>query len=183
MTRSASGTATGPLVGCYPGSFDPLTVAHLAIADAAVAQLDLDRLDLALSAGVALGKDSHHSPLDERVALIEEVAAASGRPWLRAVVTEHHLLVDIAAGYDVLVLGADKWAQVLDVAFYDSVEHRDDALRRLPPVACAPRRGHPVPAGVTVLDVPAWVGEVSSTAVRQGATHWHAGAQTRRSPE
>jgi hypothetical protein len=72
---------------------------------------------------------------------------------------------------------------MLDIAFYDSIEHRDDALRRLPPVACAPRQGHPVPAGVTVLDVPAWVGEVSSTAVRQGASHWHAGAQTRRSPE
>ena len=172
-----------PRRGCYPGSFDPLTVAHLAIADAAVAQLDLDRLDLALSADVALGKDAHHSPLDERVALIEDVAAASGRPWLGVVVTHHRLLVDIAAGYDVLVLGADKWAQVLDVAFYDSLEHRDDALHRLPAVACAPRRGHPLPAGVAVLDVPEWVDEVSSSAVRQGASHWHARAQTRRSPE
>ena len=169
--------------GCYPGSFDPLTVAHLAIADAAVAQLGLGRLDLALSAEVALGKDAHHSPVAERATLIEQVAAESGRPWLHAVVTEHRLLVDIAAGYDVLVLGADKWAQVLDVAFYDSVEHRDDAVRRLPPVACAPRRGHDVPSGVIVLDVPPWVGEVSSTAVREGASQWHALPQTRRSPE
>lgn len=176
---------TGSRIGCYPGSFDPLTVAHLAIADAAVVQLGLDRLDLALSADVALGKESHHSSLETRVALIEQVAAVSGRSWLRAVVTEHRLLVDIAAGYDVLVLGADKWAQVLDVSFYDSVEHRDDAVRRLPQVACAPRRGHVVPwlEAVTVLDVPDWVGDVSSTAVREGASHWHAGAQTRRSPE
>ena len=32
--------------GVFPGSFDPLTVAHLAIADAAVSYFGLDRLDL-----------------------------------------------------------------------------------------------------------------------------------------
>ena len=176
-------TAGSARAGCYPGSFDPLTVAHLAIADAAVEQCGLDRLDLALSSGVALGKDAHHHSIEERVDLIERVASASGRTWLHAVVTEHRLLVDIAAGYDVLVLGADKWAQVLDPSFYDSPAHRDDALRRLPTVACAPRSGHEVPEGVVALDVPSWVGDVSATAVREGASHWHADPQTRRSPE
>ena len=37
------------------------------------------------------------------------------------VVTDRVHLADIAAGYDALVLGADKWAQVLDPAFYESV--------------------------------------------------------------
>lgn len=169
--------------GCYPGSFDPLTVGHLAVADAAFAQCHLDGLDLVISE-VALGKSSHHHPLEERVALIERTTL--DRPWLRVVVTHHRLLADIAEGYDVLVVGADKWVQVLDPAFYGSVELRDEALARLPAtVAWAPRGDLPAPAGVTVLDVPAWARDVSSTAVRAGAHHWRAapGPKTRRSPE
>ena len=42
--------------GVYPGSFDPLTVAHLAIAEAAQRAAHLDRIDLTLSR-VALGKE------------------------------------------------------------------------------------------------------------------------------
>jgi len=167
--------------GCYPGSFDPLTVAHVAIAEAAHDQCGLDRVDLVISE-VALGKPAPHGPVAERVAAIE-AAARDGRPWLRAVVTSMQLLADIAQGYDVLVLGADKWTQVLDERFYESAAHRDEAVRVLPPVACAPRAGHAVPDGVIGLEVPAWVGAVSSTAVREGATHWRAGPQTRRSPE
>jgi hypothetical protein len=81
-------------------------------------------------------------------------------------VTEHRHLVDIASGYDVLVLGADKWAQVLDVGFYDSVEHRDRAVAGLPALAVAPRGLLPLPEGCTVLDVD--LADVSSTAARAG---------------
>jgi nicotinic acid mononucleotide adenylyltransferase len=162
--------------GCYPGSFDPLTIAHLAIADAAVAACGLDRLDLVLSR-VALAKESgHDAPLEDRVAAIERVAAG-GRSWLGAVVTDARLVADIADGYDVCVLGADKWAQLLDVAFYDgSAARRDDALARLPRLVVAPRPGFPVPArdDVVVLDVDAALGEVSSTAVRDGRDDWRA---------
>ena len=177
---------TGVRRGCYPGSFDPLTVAHLAIADAAVRQCDLHRLDLVISRQ-ALAKASSHAPVDERVAAIE-AAAVDGRPWLGVVVTDAQLLVDIAAGYDVVVLGADKWAQVLDVAFYGSARERDAAVSGLPAVACAPRPGFEVPPGAVALDVPTWVGAVSSTAVRAGAEEWRAGrspqgAPTRQSPE
>ena len=34
------------MIGCYPGSFNPPTVAHLAVAESAVEQAGLDRLDL-----------------------------------------------------------------------------------------------------------------------------------------
>ena len=163
------------LVGVYPGSFDPLTTAHLAIADAAIERFGLDQLDLTLSR-VALAKDAAaQSSVDERVAAIER--AARHRP-LRARVTDAQLLADIAAGYDVCVLGADKWHQLHDPAFYGGSDaDRDDALVRLPLLAVAPRHGSPVPptgAGVILLEIDPALQEVSSSAVRAGRDEWRA---------
>ena len=127
--------------GCYPGSFDPLTVAHVAIAAAAVEQCGLESLDFVVS----------------------EVA--------------------------------------LTPRYGGSIDARDAALRRLPPlVAIAPRAGADdvlakahagadAGARVVVLDLPAWIADVSSSAVRAGAHHWRAAGrahdepQTRQDPE
>lgn len=162
-------------VGCYPGSFNPLTVAHLAVASAARHACRLERLDLVLSR-VALGKeDVERARWKDRLTVLQR--AARSRPWLRAVVTDQKLLVDIAAGYEVLVLGADKWAQVLDPGFYDgSVHARDAAIASLPPLAIARREGTQVtvPAGATVLVLPATIEAVSSTGVRAGSHQWMA---------
>lgn len=164
------------LVGVYPGSFDPLTVAHLAVADAAVARFRLVRLDLVMSR-VPLAKErAGHAPLEERVRAIEATRDA-GRPWLSAGVTDDQLIADIAAGYDVCVMGADKWHQLFDVAFYGgSVAAREAALARLPVVAVAPREDAPIPpdAGVVILDIPSEHRAVSSTAVRDGRDEWRA---------
>jgi hypothetical protein len=163
--------------GVYPGSFDPLTIAHLAVADAARRQCQLDALDLVVS-HVALAKeDRRQAPVPERLAAID--AATRDRPWLAAVDTQAQLLADIAEGYDVLVLGADKWVQLHDLRFYGgSVAAMDSALARLPPVAVAPRAGVALPdeGGLVVLDVDPAHHEVSSTAVRAGRTEWRAGA-------
>ena len=162
-----------PRTGVYPGSFNPLTVAHLAIAEAAVEQHDLDRLELVISR-VALAKedDPTLAAVEERVAAIE--ALGVDHPWLAVRATDAQLLVDIAEGHDVLVLGADKWAQVRDPAFYGhDPAARDAALARLPALAIAPRPPHPVPPE-HALDVPAWVAEVSATAVRAGRQDWQA---------
>jgi hypothetical protein len=148
--------------GAYPGTFDPPTIAHLAIAEAARAQCGLSTVDLILNRE-PLGK-SGMRPLEIRVAMLEAVATT--RPWLRVVVTDHLHVADIAQGYDVLVLGADKWTQVLDVAFYASETERDGAVARLPPMAIAPRHEFPVPSGHVVLDVD--LSHVSSTAARDG---------------
>lgn len=164
-------------IGAYPGSFDPPTVAHLAVAEAAVRQCGLDRLDLVLSE-VALGKEATHAvSLADRVAVLRAVAA--DRPWLGVSVTRHRLLADIAEGYDLLVMGADKWAQVVDPVWYGgAIEARDAALARLPAVALAPRPEPPVvangvvPGGVVLLDVHPDHGAVSSTAVRAGTHDW-----------
>jgi hypothetical protein len=151
-------------VGAYPGTFDPPTVAHVAIADAARRQCGLDGVDLVVNAA-PLGKAGVRS-LEARVAMLSALTA--GRPWLRVVVTERVHLADIAEGYDVLVLGADKWAQVLDEGFYPSPEERDAAVARLPPLAVAPRDGLALPEGCEVLSIDAALGDVSSTAARHG---------------
>ena len=160
-------------VGVYPGSFDPLTTAHLAIADAAIRGCGLDRLDLVMST-LPLGKSGSHSSLEERVAAIERQAA---QRQLRARVTDQQLLADIAEGFDVLVVGADKWHQLHDVGFYGSIEARDAALARLPQLAVAPRAGIAMPTaepGLVLLQVDPAVREVSSTAVRAGRDEWRA---------
>jgi len=155
--------------GVYPGSFEPPTIAHLAIAEAATRAAELDRLDLAISR-LALGKDAEtQRALEARLAAVERLTES--RPWLRVVVTDSQLIVDIAAGYDAVVMGADKWAQVRDPAWYgDDPAARDDALARLPRVLVAPRPGFTV-VGAEVLDLPADLGGVSSTAARAGGHH------------
>src|SRR5690349_15378321 len=117
--------------GVYPGSFNPPTVAHLAIAEAAVEQCGLERLDLVISVD-ALGKSADELlPLDRRLAALGR--AGSTRPWLATDTTDRRLIADIAMGYDVIVVGVDKWQQVVDPAWYgNSHAARDRALASLP---------------------------------------------------
>jgi predicted RNA-binding protein with PIN domain len=154
--------------GVYPGSFDPPTIAHLAIAEAAIREGSLDHLDFAISRA-PLGKDaSRQRPLEARVAAVERLTAT--RSGLGVIVTDARLITDIAADYDVVVMGADKWAQVIDPEWYDDVAARDAAVARLPRVLVAPRPGFAV-VGADVLDLPADLGHVSSTAARAGSHH------------
>lgn len=154
--------------GVYPGSFDPPTIAHVAIAEAAVRAAALDHLDFAISRA-PLGKDAtNQRSLETRLGALERLA--STRPPLGVVVTDHRLITDIAADYDVVVMGADKWAQVRDAAWYDSADARDAALRRLPRVLVAPRPGFEV-VGAERLELPVDFGHVSSTAARTGSHH------------
>lgn len=149
----------------FPGSFNPPTVAHLAMAEAALRQCDVERVDLVVSRS-PIDKEHVTKPtIDERIEVLRAVAGT--RAWLGVVVTDARLLVDIAAGYDVLILGADKWEQVHDAAYYDSPAARDAALAALPRLAVAPRLDHAVPEGATILDVAHH--DVSSTAARAGA--------------
>jgi nicotinic acid mononucleotide adenylyltransferase len=156
-------------VGVYPGSFDPPTVAHLAIAQAAWRQAGLDRVDLVVST-TPLGKPEPSAPsLADRVSVLEAISRS--RPWLGVRVTADQLLADIATAYDVLVLGADKWAQVVDPAWYGSVEARDAAVARLPRLLVAARPPFSLPAAEQ-LTIPEAHLVVSSTAARRGRTEW-----------
>ena len=122
----------------YPGSFDPPTIAHLAIAEAARDQADLDRVVLAVSR-VALGKQRRASGplLQDRLAVLEAIAARLG--WLGVTATDQQLIADVSAGYDAVIVGADKWAQIMDPVWYESPSARDAAVARLPRVLLAPR--------------------------------------------
>ena len=159
-------------LGVYPGSFNPPTIGHLAIARAAMAQRGLDQVDLVVSR-VALGKELAAVPaFEDRISVLE--ASVADIDGLEVAVTDHQLLVEIAQGYDVVVMGADKWAQVQDPAFYgDSVEARDqavEALLRLD-LAIAPRPTFEVPAGAE-LDIGPEMITVSSSGARQGRLEW-----------
>lgn len=168
-------------VAAYPGSFDPPTIAHLAIAEAAVAQLGLDRVDLVVSID-PLGKDGRDQVrVADRLTVLGAVAAT--RPWMEVVTTDHRLITDIAEGYDAVVVGADKWAQVLDPVWYGgSVAARDRAVSGLGTVGLAPRSGivdtdHHLtarPTGVRVVDLDVHPSHriVSATAARSGRREW-----------
>ncbi len=155
-----------PRTGVYPGSFNPPTIAHVAIAEAAARQRRLDRVVLVHSRRV-LGKDVVERPRwEDRVEVLTAVAA--DHDWLEAAVTEHRLVADIADGYDVVIMGADKWHQIHELQWYEDEDHRDALLSRLPEVAVAPRPPLDVPPSVA-LDLPPEVTDgVSSTAARGG---------------
>ena len=156
------------LIGVYPGSFNPPTKAHLEIAFAAVSQHALKRLDFALSRR-PLGKATAEVPsFAHRLEVVEQSLLEHER--LAVVVTEEQLISDIADGYDVVVMGADKWHQVHDPYWYkDDTQARDSAVDRLPTVALAPRPPHVIPAALQ-LPVSEDLIEISSTAARSGHT-------------
>lgn len=152
-------------IGVYPGSFNPPTRAHLEIAVAALNAHQLDRVDLAVST-VALGKGTVIRPtFDERLDVIR--SSVLDFVGIEVVVTSAQLIADIAAGYDVVVMGADKWAQVNDPSWYEDEAERDTAIARLPALALAPRPPHEIP-DVHRLPVADDLVEISSTAAREG---------------
>jgi hypothetical protein len=164
------------IVGAYPGTFNPPTIAHLSIAEAAWKQGGLDRVNLVVST-VPLGKDPSGPPFEARVSVLEAIAAS--RPWLGVRVTDRQLIAEVAAGYDAVVVGADKWLQVIDPAWYGgSISARDQALATLPRVLLVARPPHPLPAdlpsGAILLDVGVEHAAVSSTGARRGRRDWMA---------
>lgn len=163
--------------GVFPGSFNPPTVAHLAIAEAAREQHRLAHVDLVVSRRALAKEQIEHPRFKDRIEVIRRSVAR--HRWIDVVVTDAQLLVDIARGYDLLIVGADKWAQIQELRWYETPEQRDQALAELPPAAIVPRLGHPIPPnGVLELD-DATMGAVSSTRARQGEIELMAAAARR----
>jgi hypothetical protein len=160
----------------FPGSFDPATIAHIAIADAALEQCRCDHVTFALSRS-ALGKGDREESLGRRAGAL--AALLADRHDLDIEVVDARLIADIAIGFDVVIVGADKWAQILDPAWYPSVEEHAAGLDRLPEVALVPRPPtefdlHPKVATTVLSLAEARLAHVSSTAVRAGRSEWAA---------
>ena len=155
-------------VAVYPGSFNPPTIAHLAVSDAARSRHGIERVVWSISR-VALTKEGvQHPTFEHRIDVLHSVAAEVG--WLTITVTDKQLLVDVADGFDLLIIGADKWAQINEPHWYGGEADRDRAIASLPPVAVAPRPPHQVPPHL-LLDTNPQHYEVSSTRARSGDTH------------
>ena len=152
----------------YPGSFNPPTIAHLAISEAARTHCNVDTVVWAVSR-IALAKEEVVRPLFEhRLEVLREVA--EGYEWLEVDVTDKQLLADIALGYDLLIMGADKWQQIQDPVFYDNnPQLRDSVLSTLPKVAVAPREPFETPSELELAISPA-LNLVSSAEARGGST-------------
>jgi nicotinic acid mononucleotide adenylyltransferase len=159
----------------YPGSFNPPTIAHLEIAEAAAAQFDLVRVDLAVSK-VSLAKEDVLVPrIEDRMHVLERVAAT--RLWLGVVLTEAQLIADIAEGYDLVIMGADKWAQIHEPHWYTDADHQAATLARLPDIAVADRPPVGLPHGFPAdraIHPSIDITRVSSTAARTGSHNWRA---------
>jgi nicotinic acid mononucleotide adenylyltransferase len=153
--------------GVYPGSFSPPTVAHLAIAEAAREQRELDVVVFMVSRQ-ALAKESvTHPLLNHRLEVLTESVAE--HDWLTVSVTDRQLLADVADGFDVLIMGADKWDQIQQLQWYENHAHRARSLASLPELAVAPRPPIPIDGShLLAVDVHA-TSSVSSTAARDGA--------------
>jgi nicotinic acid mononucleotide adenylyltransferase len=163
-------------VGAYPGTFNPPTVAHLAIAEAAWRHGGLDRIEMVLSRS-PLGKNPVVPSFEDRLQVLEAVAAS--RPWLAVTVTENRLIADVAAGYEAVIMGTDKWLQVSDPTWYGgSLSLRDAAVARLPRVLLVERPGYEAmplrPDRGLLLNVDQAHAAVSSSQVRAGRRDWMA---------
>ena len=107
-----------------------------------------------------------HPRFDHRLDVLER--AAAGIDWLDVRVTDAQLIVDVARGFDVVIMGADKWAQINEPKWYASATARDAAIASLPEIAVAPRPPHPLPDELT-LTVDHDHSAVSSSMARRGA--------------
>tara|TARA_B110000014_G_scaffold29305_1_gene18354 strand:- start:261 stop:788 length:528 start_codon:yes stop_codon:yes gene_type:complete len=155
--------------GVYPGSFNPPTVGHVAIVETAIQQHNLTSIDLTISE-VALAKPIIEKPsLEERIRVLE--TSFVGIPQVNIVRTDLQLIADIAYGYDLVVMGADKWIQIQDENFYDDVDHMRECISRLPQIAVAPRGEIVVPEEI-LLEVPETIAAVSSSLARETNFEW-----------
>jgi nicotinate-nucleotide adenylyltransferase len=156
-------------VGVFGGTFDPVHVGHLAIANAALDELELDRIYFVPARRSPLKQDGPIASPEDRLAML--VSATANEPRFR--VSEIELdrkgpsfTVDTlealrGEGELFLILGSDAYA--------DFERWREPArIRDLATVVLAARPGAPnAPSGVRMLDSPLM--DISSRELRARA--------------
>jgi len=183
-----------PVVAILSGSFDPLTVGHAALAQAALRHSDL--VLFVYSVRTLPKEEGVTAPLlseDERLAVLE--AFCEARPGIEPALCSHGLLAEhVAAAVArfpsselALVMGSDKVRQLLDPEWYEDREHTLRSLFERASVLYAVRSGDEgMVEGLleqpqndlwrdrfVPLDVPPEVAAVSSRLVRDGLAHGH----------
>jgi len=139
--------------GIFGGTFDPVHLAHLAIARAALEHLELEQV-LFIPTGPTHYRTPAIAPGKDRVAMLE--LATAGEPRFAVDARE---LAPAASGYTVdtlqtlkldrpvLLMGADQYAKI------DSW-HRPDEVRRLARIAVFGRPGVHLPPEVALIPMP-----------------------------
>ena len=143
-------------VGVFGGTFDPVHVGHLAIANDALDELGLDRVYFVPARRSPLKQDGPIASAEDRLAML--IAATLGEPRFRVSPVELEregpsFTVDTLEslrreGALFLILGSDAYA--------DFERWREPArIRELATIVLAARPGAPnAPAGVRMLDSP-----------------------------
>jgi nicotinate-nucleotide adenylyltransferase len=156
-------------IGVFGGTFDPVHVGHLAIANAALDELGLERVYFVPARRSPLKHDGPIASTDDRLAML--TAAIAGEPRFRVSPVEldrtgPSFTVDTlealrGEGELFLILGSDAYA--------DFERWREPArIRELARIVLAARPGAPnAPAGVRMLDSPLM--DISSRELRARA--------------
>ncbi len=175
--------ATAPRIGVFGGAFDPPHNAHLALAAAALAQLDLSALTI-FPTGRAWHKTRELTGADDRLAMSRlafgELAGAvvDAREVLRdgptyTLDTLRELQVENPAAQLVLIMGADQaaalpswhgWQVILSIAII-SVAHRATQTGNTARFDPKSLPGLPAGARFESLELPAM--DTSATDIRQ----------------
>jgi nicotinate-nucleotide adenylyltransferase len=153
-------------VGIFGGSFNPIHIGHIALAQAALRQCGLDEVWLMVSPQNPLKQQEHL--LDDQLRFEMAQKALEGVEGVKASDYEFHLprpsytwntLRHLSADYPdcrfVLLIGGDNWAH------FERWRHWQDILRCYD-VAVYPREGH-----IGTFDAP--LVDVSSTDIRHRA--------------
>lgn len=142
------------------GSFNPLTRAHAALAEAALAQLPVDGAIFALSTRTVDKERPAGASLPDRLIVLRLHAQRHGRRATalvnRGLYVDQARIFRVSAGFEttIFVVGFDKIVQIFDPRYYDDREAALEALFGLARFAVAPREGAGPAALAALLDRP-----------------------------
>jgi len=148
-------------VGVLSGSYNPLTLAHLALAAAALTHAGLDLVVWTMAAVTVDKERVERAAVADRLAQLEALAAAC--PSSAIARTNHGLYVDQARAFRALiapsarlsfVVGFDKIVQIFDPRYYTDRDATLAALFALTDVLVAPRAGMGASALAALLAQP-----------------------------